>query len=129
VRLEGGVVVAGTPSALKSVLTHGVFLLKTFFFVFWYVWVRWTLPRFRFDQLMALGWKILLPMALAYILVIAATVWAVIGESPAISPQQGWVMFGVNVVVLVLVFGVLDRGRLVRGPGARLHRVGGTSGH
>ncbi|MEO6392436.1 MAG: NADH-quinone oxidoreductase subunit H, partial [Pyrinomonadaceae bacterium] len=43
------------------------FLGKVFFFLFFYIWLRGTLPRFRFDQLMNFGWKFLLPVALANI--------------------------------------------------------------
>jgi NADH-quinone oxidoreductase subunit H len=42
--------------------------------MFVYVWVRWTLPRFRYDQLMAFGWKVLLPLAVANIVVTALIV-------------------------------------------------------
>jgi NADH-quinone oxidoreductase subunit H len=45
------------------------FTLKTFALVFFFIWVRGTFPRFRFDQLMKLGWKVLLPLALANIVV------------------------------------------------------------
>jgi NADH-quinone oxidoreductase subunit H len=50
------------------------FLGKTFALLFFYVWMRWTLPRYRYDQLMAFGWKVLLPLAVVNLLVTAAAV-------------------------------------------------------
>lgn len=49
-----------------------VFLFaKIFFFIFFFMWVRWTLPRFRYDQLMNLGWRVLLPLSIANLLLTA----------------------------------------------------------
>jgi NADH-quinone oxidoreductase subunit H len=48
------------------------FLAKVFALLFFYIWMRWTLPRYRYDQLMAFGWKILLPVAVVNLLVTAA---------------------------------------------------------
>lgn len=59
--------ILGNP-VLNVLLGAGIFLAKAFFFIFVFIWVRWTLPRVRWDQLMALGWKILLPVAMVTIL-------------------------------------------------------------
>lgn len=56
-----------------TVLSVGVFTVKLLAVLFVYVWVRWTLPRFRYDQLMRLGWKALVPLGLANI--IATGLW------------------------------------------------------
>lgn len=51
-----------------GIVSVAVFAAKTAFFLWVFVWVRWTLPRFRYDQLMKLGWKVLLPLAFANLL-------------------------------------------------------------
>src|SRR5215813_147839 len=62
---------------LKTLLTFLVFWGKVMVFVFIYIWIRWTLPRFRYDQLMALGWKVMLPLSVLYIMLIVVALWAV----------------------------------------------------
>jgi NADH-quinone oxidoreductase subunit H len=59
---------------LVALLQVGCFLVKTFLMCFVYIWVRWTLPRFRYDQLQKLGWQKLLPLALLNIFITSAVV-------------------------------------------------------
>ena len=50
-----------------------VFLFgKIFFFIFFFMWIRWTIPRFRYDQLMHLGWKIFIPLSILNIILTGA---------------------------------------------------------
>ena len=68
--------VAGAPGMAHSFILFGVFMLKVLFFLWVFVWVRWTVPRFRYDQLMDLGWKKMLPWALFNTVVTAFVVTA-----------------------------------------------------
>jgi NADH-quinone oxidoreductase subunit H len=58
----------GLSGMTLSLLQVGAFLVKVFFVLMFYIVVRWTIPRFRYDQLMKLGWKVMLPLAIANIL-------------------------------------------------------------
>ena len=82
------------------------FFLKMFFFIWVFIWLRGTLPRLRYDQFMSLGWKVLLPASLAWIVVVAVIKMAAIqgGFSP------NWILFGFGLAVtVVVVLGFLNR--------------------
>ncbi len=62
-------ITANVPGVLAKVLGLFWFLVKVYAFMFFYYWIRATLPRYRYDQLMAIGWKLLIPLALVNIVV------------------------------------------------------------
>jgi len=117
--------VGAAPAWWKTLLTFGAFAVKTFIFIIVFMLVRWTVPRFRYDQVMDLGWKILLPAALAAVVVTAAAVLAL--DSAGIEmtrlewgfvPVYGLALTAVNGVMLAAVMWVLDRGRTLQGTGS-----------
>jgi NADH-quinone oxidoreductase subunit H len=61
-----------TDPTVQGLIGTAVLFGKIFFFIFVFMWIRWTLPRFRYDQLMHLGWKMLIPLAIANMLVSGA---------------------------------------------------------
>jgi len=115
-----------TPGVAQTVVTGLVMFVKVFCFLFLFMWIRWTLPRFRYDQLMALGWKVLIPIALAYVMLIGLAIYLtdnVFGvQSVAV---KSWALFGVSAALGYLVFVVLDRGVLITGSRDRLRAAGG----
>jgi NADH-quinone oxidoreductase subunit H len=115
-----------TPGVAQTLVTAVVMFLKTFFWIFFFMWIRWTLPRFRYDQLMALGWKVLMPIGLAYVMLTATVIYLVQDVAGLTSPLALFgILGGVNVVVGYLVFIVLDRGLLISGSRDRRAAAGG----
>ena len=59
----------GLSHNITTLIGTVVFMSKIFFFIFFFMWIRWTIPRFRYDQLMNLGWKYMIPLALINIFI------------------------------------------------------------
>jgi len=110
--------IPANPAVWKTLLTLASFALKTAFFIVVFIWVRWTLPRFRYDQVMYLGWKVMLPVSLAYVMGLAAMI--------LVLDQLGVQGFGFGAILTLfsglatyLFVFVLDRGRIMTGAAAQ----------
>jgi NADH-quinone oxidoreductase subunit H len=68
--LGGVAAIAAHPIAV-GVLSIVIFLTKVLLLIFFFMWVRWTVPRFRYDQVMEIGWKKLLPLSIANLIAYA----------------------------------------------------------
>lgn len=63
-----------TSEVVFAIICFAVLFAKILFFIFFFMWVRWTIPRFRFDQLMNLGWKVLLPLSVLNVIITGAII-------------------------------------------------------
>jgi NADH-quinone oxidoreductase subunit H len=112
---DDGTPIPAEPAWWKTLLTLGSFGVKTAFFVMVYIWVRWTLPRFRYDQVMQLGWKVMLPTALSYVVVIAGTVLVLDEVGVPWGLGYAFLLMLVSLICTGVFVFVLDRGRIITG--------------
>ncbi len=110
----------GAYSVLKTLATMSMFAIKTGFFLFVFMWVRWTVPRFRYDQLMSLGWSVMLPIALGYIVVIAAATLGLDMLGVVRGPMFSLALLGMNIVIIAVLLAWLDKGKLISPSSARV---------
>jgi NADH:ubiquinone oxidoreductase subunit H len=122
-----------TTSIIAAVVRAFVFFGKTMGIIFLFMWVRWSLPRFRFDQIMILAWRALIPISLALMMVTAVVIYFTAGPVMPLRElpfSEAAMLFLGNVVVLVLAMVIslflpqpapTNRKMVVRG--SRFHRT------
>ena len=98
-----------TTSLLACLVRALIVFIKTLVVIFVFMWVRWSLPRFRFDQLMMLAWRALIPISLALLVMTAIVVYVASPPSDSIIRVDGWMAWALlagNVLILLLSMGV-----------------------
>jgi NADH-quinone oxidoreductase subunit H len=89
-----------TTSLLACIVRAIVFFAKTLFFIFVFMWVRWSLPRFRFDQLMMVAWRGLIPISLALLMMTSVVVYLFHGN---VGGAMALTLLIANVIVTGLI--------------------------
>jgi len=107
----------GGRAVLFELLSLGIFVAKTLFWVFVVMWLRWTLPRIRVDQMMNMCWKYLVPVSFIAVLFVAG--WMlVVRAAPGLATAMHWIMF-VGAGVIPAAFFVNRVARNIRDTGDR----------
>jgi len=117
--LADGTVILASPAWWKTLATFAGFALKTGFFLVLYIWIRWTLPRFRYDQVMSLGWKVMLPTALSYVMLVAGTILVLDEIGVAWGFGYGLALTAVSGLATAGFIFFVDRGRTIAGAAAQ----------
>ncbi len=122
-----------TTSFVWCLIRAFVLFGKTLLIIGVFMWVRWSLPRFRFDQIMNLAWRALIPISLILLLATAITLWAMGGTERAymrVSGRMALVLLVVNVIVLAvtmiastLIPAAPDTNRRIKVPGSRFNKA------
>ncbi len=103
----GGKVDPAHPAIVSSVwvciLRSLVFFGKTLGIIFIFLWTRWSLPRFRFDQLMMIAWRAMIPMSLGLMLVTAVVIYLLGGQrdNMRVGPKMAFALLGANIALLI----------------------------
>jgi NADH-quinone oxidoreductase subunit H len=133
----GDDVVPGNPAVTTSltlcIIRSLVFFGKTLLIIFVFMWTRWSLPRFRFDQLMMIAWRALIPISLALLMVTAVVVYLFAGSERAFGRLNGRMalallvanaaLLGITMVASMLVPPAPDTNRKIRIPNSRFART------
>jgi NADH-quinone oxidoreductase subunit H len=129
----GGTVDPSSPAVTTSmtvcIIRAIVFFTKTLAIIGIFMWVRWSLPRFRFDQILDLAWRALIPIALLMLVATALTIYF-FGNTPRaymrLSGRMALTLLAINLVTALIVAGVSllipagpDTNRKIRVPGSR----------
>jgi NADH-quinone oxidoreductase subunit H len=123
--VAAGIVQGANPAVWKTLLTLLAFAIKTLFFVFMFMWIRWTVPRFRYDQIMHIGWKVILPTALAYITLNGTAILVLDRIGIPFGVVYGLVLTAVNGMATLAFVWLLDRDRVIGGTDPNASRGAG----
>ncbi len=114
------------PGLVATLLTALVFFLKVMFWIFFVMWIRWTLPRFRYDQLMALGWKFMTPVSLGYIMLVCVVLYVAELAGVRGTLPLHLVLTATSAACAAVLFLVVDRGLVITGSASRRARRAGV---
>ena len=122
-----------TTSLAVCIIRAIAFFTKTLLIIGVFMWVRWSLPRFRFDQVMNLAWRALIPISLFMLLATAVTIWALGPEGRfdlRVTDKMALVLVIVNLIVLAvtmlastLIPAAPDTNRKIKVPGSRFEKT------